>query len=159
MVVESNSSRNPPWRPAALSARAQEVQQVYARTRVCRPIEFANVVTDKLLDLATSHLLPFVSSADDEDGKLVVDPLPPMKLENVFNLALPDGEGRGEVGLDEAIRKVLRYSVNTWRDGFMDKLYASTDPVGVTSDLLLSVLNTNARIVHSQRIIVHDAWD
>ena len=94
-----------------------------------------------------SRLLPFVSSADDEDGKLVVDPLPPKKLENVFDLALPDGEGRGEVGLDETIRKVLRYSVNTWRDGFMDKLYASTDPVGVTSDLLLSVLNTNARIV------------
>lgn len=38
---------------------------------------------------------------------------------------------------------MLRYSVNTWSDGFLDKLYASTDPVGVASDLLLSVLNTN----------------
>ncbi|KAF8250180.1 PLP-dependent transferase [Wilcoxina mikolae CBS 423.85] len=53
------------------------------------------------------------------------------------------GEGLGAPGLEETIRKVLRYSVNTWRDGFMDKLYASTDPVGIASDLLLSVLNTN----------------
>jgi glutamate decarboxylase len=60
-----------------------------------------------------------------------------------LNLGLPDGAGKGKEGLEEAMKKVLRYSVNTWRDGFMDKLYASTDPVGIASDLLLSVLNTN----------------
>jgi len=73
----------------------------------------------------------------------VVEALPPKKLEEVLNLGLPAGEGRGAEGFGEAMRKVLRHSVNTWRDGFMDKLYASTDPVGVASDLLLSVLNTN----------------
>jgi glutamate decarboxylase len=96
--------------------------------------------------MATSQLLPFISSADDVDGKLVVEALPPKKLERVFDLDLPTGEGRGASGLEEAMRKVLKYSVNTWRDGFMDKLYASTDPCGVASDLLLSVLNTNVGI-------------
>jgi glutamate decarboxylase len=98
---------------------------------------------DQLLNLAATHLLPFISSADDAGGKLLVDSLPPKKLESVFNLVLPESEGLGAQGLEETIRKVLRYSVNTWRDGFMDKLYASTDPVGVASDVLLSVLNTN----------------
>lgn len=42
--------------------------------------------------------------------------------------------------------KVLKNSVNTWHPGFMDKLYASTNPVGVLSDLLLSVLNTNSHV-------------
>lgn len=69
--------------------------------------------------------------------------LPPKALAAVFDLALPAGAGRGAAGLDDAMRKVLRYSVNTWSPGFMDKLYASTDPVGVAADLLLSVLNTN----------------
>jgi hypothetical protein len=58
---------------------------------------------------------------------------------------LPSGEGRGEDGFAEMLRKVLRHSVNTWDQGFMDKLYASTDPVGIASDLVLSVLNTNVR--------------
>jgi glutamate decarboxylase len=97
----------------------------------------------QLVNLATSQLLPFISSADDANGKLVAEALPPQKLERVFDLALPTGEGRGASGLEEAMRKVLKYSVNTWKDGFMDKLYASTDPCGVASDLLLSVLNTN----------------
>jgi len=98
---------------------------------------------DKLLHLTTSQVLPFISSADEPSGKLVTEPLSPRKLEKAFNLALPEGEGRGEAGLEETVRKVLKYSVNTWNSGFMDKLYASTDPVGIASDLLLGVLNTN----------------
>lgn len=44
------------------------------------------------------------------------------------------------------VQDVLKYSVNTWDQGFLDKLYASTNAVGVVSELLLSVLNTNVRI-------------
>lgn len=56
---------------------------------------------------------------------------------------LPDGSGRGKEGLLEVVDKVLKYSVNTWDQGFLDKLYASTNAVGVISELLLAVLNTN----------------
>lgn len=44
------------------------------------------------------------------------------------------------------VRKVLQCSVNTWNQGFIDKLYASTTPVGLASDLLLSSLNTNVHV-------------
>lgn len=46
-------------------------------------------------------------------------------------LSLPEGEGRGETGLIQAMQDVLKHSVNTWDQGFMDKLYASTNPVSL----------------------------
>jgi glutamate decarboxylase len=51
----------------------------------------------------------------------------------------------GKDGLVSLVEKVLKYSVNTWDQGFLDKLYASTNAVGVISELLLAVLNTNVR--------------
>ena len=53
------------------------------------------------------------------------------------------GDGKGKEGLLSTVEQVLKYSVNTWDLGFMDKLYASTNAVGVVSELLLAVLNTN----------------
>jgi glutamate decarboxylase len=61
-------------------------------------------------------------------------------------LSLPEGEGRGKDGLLKTIADILEHSVNTWDQGFLDKLYASTNAVGVISELLLSVLNTNVSL-------------
>lgn len=44
------------------------------------------------------------------------------------------------------IDDILAYSVNTWNPGFLDKLYASNNPIGVVGDLLLSMLNTNSHV-------------
>ena len=44
------------------------------------------------------------------------------------------------------MQKVLQYSVNTWDQGFLDKLYAATTPVGLAADLLLSALNSNLHV-------------
>jgi glutamate decarboxylase len=44
------------------------------------------------------------------------------------------------------IEDVLKYSVNTWDQGFLDKLYSSTNAVGVVSELVLAVLNTNLHV-------------
>ena len=44
------------------------------------------------------------------------------------------------------VEKILQYSVNTWDQGFLDKLYASTDACGVASELILAVLNTNLHV-------------
>ena len=44
------------------------------------------------------------------------------------------------------VEQVLQFSVNTWDQGFMDKLYSSTNAVGVVSELILAVLNTNVHV-------------
>lgn len=93
-----------------------------------------------------SLIIPFVRAADeaapsraagellpDADGvvrNVLVDSRKPEDLVRELALSLPEGEGRGEQGLLQTIQDVLKYSVNTWDQGFMDKLYASTNPVG-----------------------------
>lgn len=52
----------------------------------------------------------------------------PTDLVGHMNLSLPE-EGRGKEGLLEAIRKMLKYSVNTWEQGFLDKLFSTNTPV------------------------------
>lgn len=53
----------------------------------------------------------------------------PEELSSILQLELPDGEGLGQDGLLELVQKTLDYSVNTWDQGFMDKLYNSTNAV------------------------------
>ena len=62
-----------------------------------------------------------------------------------MHFQLPD-TGEGQEGLLKSVKDVLQYSVNTWDQGFLDKLYASTDAVGVVSELILAVLNTNVHV-------------
>ena len=68
-----------------------------------------------------------------------------MKLQQLLEFSLQE-QGKGRDGLVSAAQSILKYSVNTWDQGFMDKLYASITPVGLASDMLLSALNTNVHI-------------
>lgn len=52
----------------------------------------------------------------------------PENLMKLITFDLPEN-GTGKDGLLETIEQVLKYSVNTWDQGFMDKLYASTNAV------------------------------
>jgi glutamate decarboxylase len=83
--------------------------------------------------------VPFIRAADDAaperargtcpaSGNVLVDALAPAELAPRLALELPD-EGRGRDGLLDLVRRMLRFSVNTWDQGFLDKLYASTTPV------------------------------
>ncbi|POS83414.1 hypothetical protein EPUL_003454, partial [Erysiphe pulchra] len=72
-------------------------------------------------------------------------PPSPEKLQSLMNFELPEN-GLGKPGLISAVENVLKYSVNTWDQGFMDKLFASTNAVGVISELVLAVLNTNVHV-------------
>lgn len=70
---------------------------------------------------------------------------PPNKLQSLLDIPIPE-QGQGKEGWLDAVKQVLHYSVNTWDQGFLDKLYASITPVGLASDLVLSTLNTNLHV-------------
>ncbi|GME42978.1 glutamate decarboxylase [Neofusicoccum parvum] len=101
----------------------------------------------ELLDAVQKLLIPFIRAADEDaatkptgrgltvDGSseprtVLVESHPPKKLESILNLQLPE-HGVGKEGLLEVVQRILQYSVNTWDQGFMDKLYASTNAVHV----------------------------
>lgn len=69
----------------------------------------------------------------------------PEELRDTLQLDIPE-QGRRQDGLIEVLQKVLRYSVNTWHQGFLDKLYASTNAPGVAAELILATLNTNVHV-------------
>ncbi|KAI0871388.1 glutamate decarboxylase [Hypoxylon argillaceum] len=124
------------------------------------PLNRADEVED-LVNAVKSLIVPYIRAADEsavlraqghigEDPSsqknVLVESYRPEHLIKRLPISLPEGKGRGKDGLLDTIQDVLRYSVNTWDQGFLDKLYSSTNAVGVISDMLLSVLNTNVHI-------------
>ncbi|KEQ92061.1 hypothetical protein AUEXF2481DRAFT_101045 [Aureobasidium subglaciale EXF-2481] len=122
----------------------------------------ANAITStKLLNSIQDLVIPFIRSADEDAATkhtghglqvpgqgprtALVEHHPPQKLKSLFDVQLPE-DAQGKKGLLDIVDKLLKYSVNTWDQGFMDKLYASTNAVGVVSELLLAVLNTNLHV-------------
>lgn len=86
------------------------------------------------------------STADLPVRTALVESLTPQEVVPRLNLTLPQGNGGGRDAALSLIQRVLELSVNTWDQGFLDKLYASTTPIGVAAELLLSVLNTNLHV-------------
>ncbi|KAI1305138.1 glutamate decarboxylase [Xylaria venustula] len=115
---------------------------------------------EDLIDAVKSLIVPYIRAADEaaplraeghighgpSSRNVLVDSYHPEDLVKRLQFSLPDRQGRGKDGLLDTIQDVLKYSVNTWDQGFLDKLYSSTNAVGVISELLLSVLNTNVHI-------------
>ena len=117
---------------------------------------------EKLIDAIQPLIYSFISAADTDASTkhtghglkvegggprtALVEHHPPKKLESILKEELEINDSKlGKDGLVSLVDKVLKYSVNTWEQGFLDKLYASTNAVGVISELLLAVLNTNVR--------------
>ncbi|KAJ5708712.1 Pyridoxal phosphate-dependent transferase major region subdomain 2 [Penicillium malachiteum] len=113
-----------------------------------------------LLKAVEDLLIPFIRAADTPGtqtnsngvdgngtptGTSLVDYKKPEELRNILQLEIPS-QGRQQEGLIEILQKVLRYSVNTWHQGFLDKLYASTNAPGVAAELILATLNTNVHV-------------
>ncbi|KAF2011712.1 glutamate decarboxylase-like protein 1 [Aaosphaeria arxii CBS 175.79] len=126
------------------------------------PLKRAEEVQE-LLTAVQELIVPFIRAADeDADVKhtghglaipgrgegprtALVEQHPPAELKSLLKLNIPEKRG-GKEELISLVEKVLQYSVNTWDQGFMDKLYASTDAVGLVAELLLATLNTNAHV-------------
>jgi glutamate decarboxylase len=93
-------------------------------------------------------VIPFIKAADEaaaqkqtgttyraasgEERNVLVDYLKPADLVARLKLSLPEGE-KGKEGLLDTIDKVLKFSVNTWDQGFMDKLFSTNTPVSLGS--------------------------
>ncbi|PHH76843.1 hypothetical protein CDD82_3775 [Ophiocordyceps australis] len=105
-------------------------------------VSFVQAADEAAVHRATGSL---PRDASGQAHNVLVDALQPRDLVAKLKLELPD-QGHGKQGLLDAIQKILKYSVNTWDQGFLDKLYASNTPVGVISDLVLSTLNTNLHV-------------
>ncbi|ODA75965.1 hypothetical protein RJ55_08606 [Drechmeria coniospora] len=128
--------------PAATNGRGPVANGQNGRNALAGPkLHRADDLDDANADEAALHR----STGTVPPRNVLVDPHEPAELAAKLKFILPD-KGRGKDGLLDAIRRVLRYSVNTWDQGFLDKLYASNTPVGVISDLVLSVLNTNLHV-------------
>ena len=100
----------------------------------------------QLLTAVNGIILSFIRAADEaapqratgEIGmcpnglghNVLVDTHKASDLVSKLSFALPD-QGAGENGLLEGIEKILRCSVNTWDQGFLDKLYSSNSPVRI----------------------------
>jgi glutamate decarboxylase len=63
---------------------------------------------------------------------VLVEHHPPKKLESILQKELEINEsGSGKDGLISLVETIMKYSVNTWDQGFLDKLYASTNAVSI----------------------------
>jgi len=67
-------------------------------------------------------------------------------LDKLFETPVKSNSSDSAEEMIAVFKKILHNSVNTWHPGFMDKLYASSNAVGMLADLLLSVLNTNSHV-------------
>lgn len=97
-----------------------------------------------MLDALQEQIIPFIRAADEDaalkhtgkglvvpgDGSrtVLVEHHAPKELESKLELEIPE-EFQGKDELMRLIKTILKYSVNTWDQGFMDKLYASTNAV------------------------------
>uniref|UniRef100_A0A060T3R8 ARAD1C35882p n=1 Tax=Blastobotrys adeninivorans TaxID=409370 RepID=A0A060T3R8_BLAAD len=99
---------------------------------------------EAVLEILTKKLVDYAKAGNDPRGN--IGPRhSPKELDAKLNLSLP-AEGQGLEGLIKDADQLLENSVVTWNAGFLDKLYASTNPVGIASDMLLSILNTNSHV-------------
>ncbi|RFU36224.1 hypothetical protein B7463_g142, partial [Scytalidium lignicola] len=128
----------------------------HSSTPLCRADE-----VDELVDAVKSLIVPFIRRADEDASikptghglqvpggvprTVLVELYKPDKLVKLMNFELPS-DGKGKEGLIKTIDELLKYSVNTWDQGFLDKLYSSTNAVGVISEMILAVLNTNLHV-------------
>jgi glutamate decarboxylase len=105
-------------------------------------------------DAATKHTGHGLKVEGGGPRTALVEHHPPKKLESILKeeLEIDGSNGKGKEGLVHLVEKVLKYSVNTWDQGFLDKLYASTNAVGVVSELVLAVLNTNVCLLFTASV-------
>jgi len=124
--------------------RSQEVTDVSWLSLASEPTCLdAELTSKKLIDAVKSLVIPFIEAADQpatppgstaaqtapRQRPVLVEGHSPEELVARLRFSLPEHDGTGRDGLLDTIQKILQYSVNTWDQGFLDKLYSSTNAV------------------------------
>lgn len=130
-----------------------------AKTSFHEPVPNRSDEVKELVDAVTQLIVPYIQAADEAaefksmgggtygtPSNVLVEALDPATLTERLHLSLPRAEGRGREGLLTLVHGLLRYSVNTWDQGYLDKLCASTNAVGIASEMVVAALNTNSHV-------------
>lgn len=109
---------------------------------------------EEIIKPALESVIKYVTEIDNgtrsvgkryENSQKVYDDLGLQNSQNLFVNAIQKSENSAEEIL-RVFDQILENSITTWHPGFMDKLYVGTNPIGLLSDILLSVLNTNSHV-------------
>ena len=135
----------------SISSRADTIEDVSLGSLVHHGRRLTGLL--QILNAAQGPLLDFVRSADREYAQQAqADPQvsllnahPLEELSAILDFRIPSN-GQGQDGVLSTIFSILKYSVNTFSPGFLDKLYAGTNAPGIVAELVLAFLNTNLHI-------------
>lgn len=76
----------------------------------------------------------------------------PRDLAKILDLHAPERAGGSEAFI-ENVQSLFKFSVNTWHQGFLQKLYGSTDAPGVAAELVLAALNQNVHVYEAAPVL------
>ncbi|CAF1110951.1 unnamed protein product [Didymodactylos carnosus] len=79
-------------------------------------------------------------------------PSPEELMEKLGGLNLDDN-GSTPTEMVNMMKMILDYSPNTQHPLFLDKLYASTSPIGIMAELIIATLNTNAHVYNVSPVV------
>ncbi|KAJ1920632.1 Glutamate decarboxylase 2 [Mycoemilia scoparia] len=100
---------------------------------------------EALLTKVTDRVIKYVQECRESGGQ--AGPIPdPSVLSQMTNTHTPTGYGNGADGVLGDVDLILKNSIKTWNQGFVHKLYSSTNPIGVISELVLGAINNNAHV-------------
>ncbi|KAI0244149.1 Glutamate decarboxylase 2 [Massospora cicadina] len=106
----------------------------------------AAIELDQLIDRIIPRLLSYVDATAGSKLPVALD-LPPNELSKLLDLDFKEA-GIGQEGLVELLGPIIMNCIRGWDPRFCDKLYASTNAIGVIAELVLGVLNSNSHVYH-----------
>ncbi|KAJ9080670.1 Glutamate decarboxylase 2 [Entomophthora muscae] len=106
----------------------------------------AAIELGQLLDCLVPRLLSYVDATASSKLPVAAD-TSPSELTKLLDLEFED-VGLSQEGLVELLAPIVMKSVRSWDPRFCDKLYASTNAIGVVAELVLAVLNANSHVYH-----------
>lgn len=117
------------------AGRVQELEQIV------KPALDIIIQYVKEIDSGSRNIGPRFDNPAELDKKLGLQ-----DIANLFEKSIQQDALDPTKDVLHVVETILNNSVCTWHPGFMDKLYVGTNPIGLLSDMVLSILNTNSHV-------------